>query len=74
VGLVQRRQRDVALQTRQNVRIDHRRLAVFRPAMDDAMADGGEAHGLRLPQPCLHSIKCGREVRHVIRRKGLVDG
>ena len=41
VRLMQRRQRDVALQARQNLRVDQHRLAVFRAAVNDAMADGG---------------------------------
>ena len=73
VRLVQRRQRDVALQARQNISVNHGRLAVFRAAMNDAMADGSEANRLRLPQPGLHLVECGGKVRHVIWRKRLVN-
>jgi hypothetical protein len=73
VGLMERRKRDVALQTRQNLRVDRGRLAIFRAAVNDAMAHRGGARRLRLPQPNLHTIECSGQVWHLILREGLVD-
>ena len=45
VGLMQRRQRRIALQTRQHLIVDQHRTVVVGAAMDDTMPGGNEIDG-----------------------------
>ena len=51
VWLMQRRQRHIALEFRQDLRVDQYRPVIVGPAMDDPMSDGDELDLLRLEQP-----------------------
>ena len=54
VRLMQRRERDVALELCDHRPVDHDGTVVVRPAMHDPVADRGEVEALRLAQPGRH--------------------
>ena len=70
---MQRRQRDVALQARNNLLVDDDRLVEIGAAMNDAMADRDEGGFLRLAEPVAHRRHRGRNIGYLVRRKFLVD-
>ena len=65
VGLMQRRQRRVALEVREHLVVDHDRLVVSRSAMNDPMADGDRLELLRRAQPGSRDLQRGRNVVHL---------
>ena len=73
VGLVQRRQRDVALQARDNLLVDDDRLVEIGAAMNDAVADRDEGGLLRLAEPVAHRRHRCSNIGYFVRRKSLVD-
>ena len=68
IRLMQRRKRDVALETGQHCMIDDHRSIILRATMNHTMADGGQGEGLRLPQPISGGCDCGGNVRDLTRR------
>ena len=72
VRLMQRRQRDVALQPRHDRMIDQHRASMIRPAMDDAMADGDGVDVEFVAQPGAGDRHRGRHIRHRLDRIGPV--
>ncbi len=73
VGLVQRCERDVTIETGEDFAVDQHRTRVFGTAVYDAMADGDEIDLLRLAQPRPGSLQRRREIAHLVRRVGAVD-
>ena len=70
---MQRRQRHIALEFRQDLRVDQYRPVIVGPAMDAPMSDGDELDLLRLEQPGTGGMDCGGKVDYLVRRIGLVD-
>ena len=62
VGLMQRRQRNIALKLGQHGAVDEDRLVVIRAAMNDAMTDREKIELLRFTQPVANGLDCGGHV------------
>ena len=72
VRLVQRRERHEALELRDHLVVDQNRLRVDRPAMDDAMPDGGKVDAVLLPQHGAGDLDRGGEIAHLAGLIGLI--
>ena len=72
VGLMKRRKRREALQTRNHAMVDQHGPVVIGTAMDDPMADGERAQLKFIPQPGACEHHRGRNVRNALDRIGPV--
>ena len=73
VGLMQRRERYIALEFGDDICCQAHRAAVFRPAVNHAVTDRDKIDFLGFAQPVAGFLGCRRKVRHFFSRIGLVD-
>ena len=73
VGLMQRRQRNIALKLGQHSAVDADWLVVIRAAVDDTMTDRQKIELLRFTQPGSDRLDSGRHVRNRFGLKCAVD-
>src|SRR5262249_56806707 len=73
VRLVQGRERNIALELREDALVDQYRPIELRTAVYDPMADRDRLEVLRLTQPAARDGERRRHVGHIVRRVGLVD-
>ena len=73
VRLVQRRQRNVTFELRDDGRGDPYRKAIFGASVNHAVPDGHKIDLLSLPQPVARFLRRRRKVRNFLSRIGLID-
>src|SRR3954454_16166449 len=66
-------ERRVLFESCKNVLIDHDRLIVLRPAMDDPVANRGRLELLRFAQPGAGSLECRRNILQLLGWVSLIN-